>query len=353
MAVGGRPGHRPPASASTWWPGSASSLWGLIEMWTSASGGGRISAAGLVAALVAVVTAAAAAVFLVLPGPDRGVAGQPSWPRPELGGTVGVPGALAGDAGSPAQLSRAGSPDGPIRVGGYLGFASSLEHGPAGTAGQPAGDAGPGRAPVVLGGRDLRHLAGRELEPSRGSSHAAAAGAARPSSCPSPRATSRSASPTCRPSTSPAPPPTSSSMRRAPRRCGSPRRGSSPPTTAPSCRPSAWGADPSTRSSHVSTRHPRPAAADASPQTLPSGDPGGVRPAAPPVPPGPGAGPVRHGRRHESTYDQGGVAHRLDRRPHPLLHRHPAAAARRRTRSTSSSSATGSGSASRSRRRWR
>ena len=33
---------------------------------------------------------------------------------------------LAGDSGTPAQLSRAGSPDSRIRVGGYLGFADSL-----------------------------------------------------------------------------------------------------------------------------------------------------------------------------------------------------------------------------------
>ena len=47
--------------------------------------------------------------------------------RAGAGGAVGVPGALAGDAGTPAQLSRAGSVSGRTRVGGYLGFAGSLD----------------------------------------------------------------------------------------------------------------------------------------------------------------------------------------------------------------------------------
>jgi transglutaminase-like putative cysteine protease len=99
-------------------------LWSLTEMWTSASGGGRISTAGLVCALGAV-AAAAAAVFLVLPAPV--VSSRVSFlARAGAGGSIGVPGGLAGDSGSPAQLSRAGSPTSRIRVGGYLGFADSL-----------------------------------------------------------------------------------------------------------------------------------------------------------------------------------------------------------------------------------
>ncbi len=99
-------------------------LWALTEMWTSASGGGRISVAGLLCALAAMSTAAAA-VFLVLPAPV--VASRVSFlTQAGAGGSVGVPGALAGDSGSPAQLSRSGSPSSPIRVGGYLGFAGSL-----------------------------------------------------------------------------------------------------------------------------------------------------------------------------------------------------------------------------------
>jgi len=100
------------------------SLWGLTEMWTSASGGGRISATGLVCALAAVSTAAAA-VFLVLPAPV--VSSRVSFlARSGSGGSIGVPGGLAGDSGIAAQLSRAGSPTSRIRVGGYLGFADSL-----------------------------------------------------------------------------------------------------------------------------------------------------------------------------------------------------------------------------------
>ena len=100
-------------------------LWALTEMWTSASGGGRISVGGLVAALAALSTAAAA-VFLVLPAPV--VASRVAFfSRAGAGGSIGVPGALAGDSGTPAQLSKAASTSGRTRVGGYLGFAASLD----------------------------------------------------------------------------------------------------------------------------------------------------------------------------------------------------------------------------------
>jgi transglutaminase-like putative cysteine protease len=99
-------------------------LWALTEMWTSASGGGRTSSWGLVSA-VAATSAAAAAVFLVLPAPV--VSSRVSFvSRAGNGGAIGVAGGLAGDSGTPAQLSRPGSPAGRIRVGGYLGFAGSL-----------------------------------------------------------------------------------------------------------------------------------------------------------------------------------------------------------------------------------
>ena len=101
------------------------SLWGLTEMWISASGGGHISTSGLVLALAATSTLAAA-VFLVLPAPV--VASRVSFiSRAGVGGPVGVPGGLAGDSGIAAQLSRAGKPSSPIRVGGYLGFAGDLD----------------------------------------------------------------------------------------------------------------------------------------------------------------------------------------------------------------------------------
>lgn len=100
-------------------------LWALTEMWTSASGGGRISVPSLVCALVAM-TAAAAAAFLVLPAPVVSVR-VAFLARAGLGGSVGVPGALAGDSGAPAQLAHAGSTAGTTRVGGYLGFAKTLD----------------------------------------------------------------------------------------------------------------------------------------------------------------------------------------------------------------------------------
>jgi transglutaminase-like putative cysteine protease len=99
-------------------------IWGLVEMWASASDGGRLAPIRLGMVLAAVIVAAAA-VFLVLPAPQ--VAAKLNLlDRAGDGGSIGIPGALAGDAGSPAQLSRPGTPSGPTRVGGYLGFAGSL-----------------------------------------------------------------------------------------------------------------------------------------------------------------------------------------------------------------------------------
>jgi protein-glutamine gamma-glutamyltransferase len=103
----------------------ACGLWALIEMWASASGGGRVSARGL-GAVVGAVTLASAGIFLLLPAPTVGVRIN-FLSQPGSGGPVAVPGALAGDAGRPAELSKAGSTSGPTRVGGYLGFASSLD----------------------------------------------------------------------------------------------------------------------------------------------------------------------------------------------------------------------------------
>ncbi len=100
-------------------------LWALLELWSSASGGGRVSVAGLSASLGGV-TCMAAAVFLVLPAPSVGIRIN-FLSRQGSGGSVSVPGALAGDAGKPAELSRSGTSSGPTRVGGYLGFANSLD----------------------------------------------------------------------------------------------------------------------------------------------------------------------------------------------------------------------------------
>ena len=108
-------------------------IWGLIEMWASASDGGRQAPLRL-GVVLATVIAAAAAIFLVLPAPQ--VAAKLNLlARAGAGGSIGVPGALAGDAGSPTQLSRPGSPNGPTRVGGYLGFAGSLNTALRGTLG--------------------------------------------------------------------------------------------------------------------------------------------------------------------------------------------------------------------------
>jgi transglutaminase-like putative cysteine protease len=100
-------------------------LWGLVESWSSASHGGQMSLPGLGATLASL-TVVAVAVFLILPAPTVAVRIN-FLARAGSGGSVPVPGALAGDAGKPAELSRAGSPSGPTRVGGYLGFASSLD----------------------------------------------------------------------------------------------------------------------------------------------------------------------------------------------------------------------------------
>jgi transglutaminase-like putative cysteine protease len=112
---------------------SAFSLWGLIEMWTSASGGARVSARGLALTLAAMIVASAA-IFLVLPAPT--VSARFNFlAAAGIGGSVGVPGALAGDGASPTELARPGRSTGPTRVGGYLGFANSLDTALRGTLG--------------------------------------------------------------------------------------------------------------------------------------------------------------------------------------------------------------------------
>jgi transglutaminase-like putative cysteine protease len=108
-------------------------LWSLTEMWASASGGGRVSFPGLVTGLLAM-TAMSIAIFLVLPAPT--VATRFSFlAKTGAGGSIGVPGELAGDGASPTEPSRAGTPSGPTRVGGYLGFADSLNTALRGTLG--------------------------------------------------------------------------------------------------------------------------------------------------------------------------------------------------------------------------
>jgi transglutaminase-like putative cysteine protease len=101
------------------------SLWGLVELWSSASHGGRVSTVGL-GSTVTALAVAAVAIFLVLPAPNVAVRIN-FLTQQGSGGSIAVPGALAGDGGKTSELSRPGSPTGPTRVGGYLGFANSLD----------------------------------------------------------------------------------------------------------------------------------------------------------------------------------------------------------------------------------
>jgi transglutaminase-like putative cysteine protease len=100
-------------------------MWALVEMWASASGGGRVSVRALASAVVGVTTASAL-VFLMLPAPNVSVRIN-FQSRAGSGGPISVPGALAGDSGGAAQLSHPGAASGPTRVGGYLGFANTLD----------------------------------------------------------------------------------------------------------------------------------------------------------------------------------------------------------------------------------
>ena len=111
-------------------------LWGLVELWRAASGGGRIGAAGLTASLGAVAVVAVVALAL-LPAPQA--PGNVSFPATAgaadnpLGGHGTPP--LSGD-GAPREPARAGAPGGPTRVGGYLGFAQHLDTALRGTLGK-------------------------------------------------------------------------------------------------------------------------------------------------------------------------------------------------------------------------
>ena len=103
----------------------ALTLWAFVELWRSASGGANISPSTIGGSLAGVCLAAAV-VFFLLPAPVVSI--RISFQsRASNAGPVPVPGALAGDSGSPSQLSKPGSPAGRARVGGYLGFANSLD----------------------------------------------------------------------------------------------------------------------------------------------------------------------------------------------------------------------------------
>jgi transglutaminase-like putative cysteine protease len=107
--------------AAAW---GATCLAALFAMWQSASGGAPVARAG--AGSVLAVTGIGVAALLLVPAPQ--VAGNIGFPS-SLGAAVGVtnPSGFAGDGAHPSQPSRPGTPVGPSRVGGYLGFANHLD----------------------------------------------------------------------------------------------------------------------------------------------------------------------------------------------------------------------------------
>jgi transglutaminase-like putative cysteine protease len=100
-------------------------LTGLFSMWSSASDGGRLGT-GAVAATLAAVAITATAALVVLPAPH--VAGRIDFPANAGAGTeLPVAGGLTGDGGRVTQLAKPGTSSGRTRVGGYLGFADTLD----------------------------------------------------------------------------------------------------------------------------------------------------------------------------------------------------------------------------------
>ena len=103
---------------------AATALWALVETWAATAGARPPSRA--VTASAAAVAMAALAVFLALPAPTVAVR-LDFRTDPGSAGAIAGNGALAGAGGNPVALSRPGRPGGPTRVGGYLGFAGSLD----------------------------------------------------------------------------------------------------------------------------------------------------------------------------------------------------------------------------------
>lgn len=106
-------------------PWIACGLWTLLELGASAAGGARPRPARIAASSTGVITAGLI-IFLLLPAPTAAVR-LDFRSSPGTGGDVPGSGALAGDSGSPLELSHPGSSTGRTRVGGYLGFAGSLD----------------------------------------------------------------------------------------------------------------------------------------------------------------------------------------------------------------------------------
>ncbi len=100
-------------------------MWTLFELGASAAGGTPPRAARVVSSTTGVL-AAGLVIFLLLPAPTAAVR-LDFRTSPGPAGAVPGSGALAGDAGSPLELSHPGSASGRTGVGGYLGFAGSLD----------------------------------------------------------------------------------------------------------------------------------------------------------------------------------------------------------------------------------
>lgn len=102
---------------------AAAALWTLLEAGASAAR----ARPGLwwVGASAAAVAVLGLVAWLLLPAPTPGFR-LDFRPAAGTAGPVPKSGALAGDSGSPLQLSRPGQATGPARVGGYLGFAGDL-----------------------------------------------------------------------------------------------------------------------------------------------------------------------------------------------------------------------------------
>ncbi|MDE3205251.1 MAG: transglutaminase domain-containing protein [Acidobacteriota bacterium] len=100
-------------------------LWALVELGASADGASRPAPRRTVGA-VAGVGVVAITLVLVLPAPRAALRLDFRY-SPGPGGTVPGTGTRAGDTGSPLELSHPGSTQNGTRVGGYLGFAGSLD----------------------------------------------------------------------------------------------------------------------------------------------------------------------------------------------------------------------------------
>ena len=114
------------------------------------------------------------------PGRDRGGGGRRGRPaglgpaRPEGVHLLIFPSSSANSSpvdspsnltdGSASLPAHAASPSGRTGVGGFLGFAKSLDTGTRASLGRPGGPAGPGQPAQLLGGRDLRQLERAELD---------------------------------------------------------------------------------------------------------------------------------------------------------------------------------------------